>query len=719
MPLLFNETRHGIDRQYEAARAMADVKKSEQLYKEVRAAYDSEKYKTLGKGKAMELFLQKTELFINPYDIFADMIYDENTPTKIRRDTFFDFHKKSMEARQLQNEGAIEAFPDFGHTMPDWERLLKLGICGIIAEAEVLASGANEEKRAFYEGICAAYLGISKFAQRLSLASHLTAVGEGCEGVTVLYPDATQKCPANLEFAAKNLWAISTSAPQTLAEAMQLYFVYYAAQQIADGAVLRSLGSIDVLLYPFYEHDIREGILKEADARELIRYFLFKWTSMHVEANIPFDLGLEITPLTRIILEEYIALDVHDPKIHFIVKDDTPRELISTVLDAIRCGKSSFVFINDKTVRAALSKIGMSEYDAAHYTLIGCYEPSSIGRELPCTVGGKISLPRAINETLEALYSGEKIDTVSYDGLYAAILENLHRYVRVTANEIRSVEEKYPCFMQAPTLSATYTDCMASGTDIYAGGARYNNSSINLIGVATYADSLAAIRTLVYEKGVITLGEMYSAMKNGFENSGELLTMIRKECAKYGTGDPLADNTVKDTVLALATTMRATPNGRGGIFRPALFSIDWIWRLGKRLGGTPDGRAAGAPLSKNLCAAAGMDTKGVTGLIRSALVFDHTEFPNGSVLDLCLHPTAVSGDDGLCAMRGLVDVYFAGGGFAVQFNVVSASTLRAAQKEPEKYKNLQIRLCGWNVFFTELDRAAQNHLIESIDKNDE
>ena len=273
--------------------------------------------------------------------------------------------------------------------------------------------------------------------------------------------------------------------------------------------------------------------------------------------------------------------------------------------------------------------------------------------------------------------------------------------------------------MQAPTLSATYTDCMASGTDIYAGGAKYNNSSINLIGVATYADSLAAIRTLVYESGEISLGEMYSAMKNGFEGEDGLLTKIRKRCAKYGTGNPIADNIANDTVSKLAALMRDTPNGRGGIFRPALFSIDWIWRLGKRLGATPDGRAAGAPLSKNLCSAVGMDIEGVTGLIRSALVFDHTDFPNGTVLDLCLHPTAVSGDEGLCAMRGLVDVYFAAGGFAVQFNVVSASTLRAAQKDPEKYKNLQIRLCGWNVYFTELDRAAQDHLIESIDKSDE
>ena len=704
-----------LEVQYERMRAAADIGYSEELYAEIKQIYLAEEELVLGKGKAMHAFLSKCEIFINPADPFQDMIYNENTPTQLRRDTFALFHKKARAARELQNSGAIEAFPDFGHTMPDWQRLLSLGIPGIIKEAREHLRGASGEARAFYDSVIYTYTGMAILAKRLAAAAEAAERGEVSEGSVVLATKA--KYEGRLHLASESLSAIAERAPETLAEAMQLYFLYYTVQHVAEGAVLRSLGSIDVLLWPYLKADLECGRLDWNGCRGLIRAFLLKWNSMHVLANIPFDLGLEVTPLTSVIAEEYVALDILDPKIHLIVRPDTPRGLIDTVLASIRAGKSSFVFINDRIARAALQGVGISERDAASYTLIGCYEPSAIGTELPCTVGGKINLARAIQGALEALDSEGALATAGYDELVKRVERELERYIEVTASEINTVESKYPKFMHAPALSATYVPCMERGVDIYAGGARYNNSSMCAVGLATYVDSLLAIRKLVFCDKVITLPELFAAMKRDFKTDAALVKKIRTECPKFGTGNPEADALARHTADFLAKRINGLANGRGGCYKLGMFSIDWIFRFGHLLAASADGRACGAPVSKNLSASVGMDTAGVTGSVRSALALDHTKFPNGAALDLCLHPSAVQGDEGLGAMRALVEVYFAGGGFAVQFNVLSADVLREAQKNPEAYKNLQVRLCGWNVYFTELDREAQDNLIQGIEGN--
>ena len=157
------------------------------------------------------------------------------------------------------------------------------------------------------------------------------------------------------------------------------------------------------------------------------------------------------------------------------------------------------------------------------------------------------------------------------------------------------------------------------------------------------------------------------------------------------------------------------PNGRGGVYRMGLFSIDWIIDYGKQLGASADGRFSGEPVSKNLSASVGMDKKGVTGIVNSVTKFDYALAPNGSVLDLHLHPSAVSGSEGIDIMTSLLKTYLSKGGFAVHINVINPETLKKAQKDPEKYKNLQVRLCGWNVYFTDLNIEMQNNLIKSME----
>jgi formate C-acetyltransferase len=255
---------------------------------------------------------------------------------------------------------------------------------------------------------------------------------------------------------------------------------------------------------------------------------------------------------------------------------------------------------------------------------------------------------------------------------------------------------------------------MDSATDIYAGGAKYNSSSVNAYGIASYVDSMLAVKRAVYDEKMIDFNTLIGILDKNWEGEGVLRKKIQRFPEKYGNGNPDADELARKTVELLSDLINGRENGRGGVFRLGLFSIDWIFEAGKRIGAAPDGRLAGEPVSKNLSTVIGMDKNGITAHVRSALAIDHTTCPNGNVLDLTLHPTTVSGEAGLSVMESILSLYLDRGGFALQFNVVSPDMLRAAQSEPEKYKNLQVRLCGWNVYFTDLEREVQNNLIESM-----
>jgi len=693
--LSFAENREKIEGQYQRVFESYDKDYSEALFWKLKDIYDNEKHEILGKGKALKYFLERVELFVNPSDIFADLSVNENTPLRIRKEVYASFHKKRGEAKLLTNRGAIFANGDYGHTSPDWKRVLTLGITGIIKDAgEYLKKeDITEEQRAFYTSVKYAYEGMLSFTERL------------CEKVS-------NEPSLNCSFAKKNLLSLTKGAPTNIAEAMQLFFIYYVVQQKHDGAVLRSLGEIDTLLYPYYVKNTETGEFSEEELRELIKYFLFKWYTMKQEANIPLDLSDSPNELTYMILEEYVKLDIHDPKLHIKCTERTPDKLIRFVMDAIRSGKNSFVFMNRKVIKESLRKIGVDVNGSEDYTLVGCYEPLVVGKELACTVNGKLNMPMATEFVMNEVIEGKNIE--SYRDFENEVKAKLKYLIDVSVEEINTIEAKYPKIFQSPVLSGSYECCMERGLDIYSGGAVYNNSSISCFGLATLVDGLLAVKKIVYTDKKLTLSELAETLRNNWQGAENIRLEVKNSDLKYGNGNAEADELSADIVRFLSDNLNGRANGRGGVYRLGLFSIDWIFKYGAALGASADGRLAGEPISKNLSACVGMDKKGITGLIRSVLKQDHTLAPNGAVLDIALHPTSVSGDEGLDIMKSLLSLYFGGGGFALQMNVVGRETLEKAQKEPEKYKNLQIRLCGWNVYFTELEREVQNQIIESM-----
>lgn len=703
----FETKRDSLKNQY--SRISADRDASENLYAQICHIYHCEKSKQAGKGKAIKHFFENVQLFINPDDIFADMLDTSNTPVKIRDDEFIALGLPTDTIRMMDREGAADAWCDFGHTMPDWNTVFRLGIPGIIESAEnhLESTKLSESQKEFYTSVKDAYEGILTYINRLKKKT-------------------TETNSPNSIFAASNLDSLEKGAPKTLAEAMQLYFVYYAAQHYVEGENIRSLGALDNILYPYYRHDIDNGILNESEARDLVKYFLFKWNSMQILANIPFNLCTNTDEMTYIILEEYIKLNIPDPKIHIKCSDKTPDRVYEIVMDSIRNGNNSFVFVNDPVVQKSLINIGVSPEDASDYTLIGCYEPGVCGKEIPCTVNGKINIAMAMEAVMArgrkfnsdkeiGIDCGDNFET--FEEFYSAVKKQLSHWAETAMGEIVGMEAHYPQVIQSPIISATFEDCMNRGIDAYAGGAKYNNSSICAFGIATAVDSLIAIKKAVFEEKIVSYDELRNILINNWSDAENLRKTMQDKYPKYGNNDPEADALAVDLLKFMSDNINNKPNGRGGVFRMGIFSIDWIIGYGRKSGTTADGRFAGDPLSKNLSASVGMDKKGVTAVINSVTKFDYSLAPNGAVLDLHLHPSAVSGDEGLGIMISILKVYLKKGGFAVHINVVSPETLKKAQKNPEKYKNLQVRLCGWNVYFTDLDIEMQNNLIRSMETN--
>lgn len=264
-------------------------------------------------------------------------------------------------------------------------------------------------------------------------------------------------------------------------------------------------------------------------------------------------------------------------------------------------------------------------------------------------------------------------------------------------------------------LSAQYDDSIKNGLDVLEGGATYNNSSVNFYSIASLVDCLSVIKEFVYDKKIITIKELRNTLKNNWQDNLPLRNKILKYPAKYGNEDSVADEITKDVTKYIASTVNNRKNSRGGVYKASLFTIDRCFHFGKLTCATPDGRLYGEPLSKNLCASLTMDKNGILSLINSTTVIDQTDFSNGIVLDVLLHPSTVKGEDGLNAFYGILRTYFNKGGYALHGNVFNAEELKRAQQNPEKYPNLQVRVCGWNVYFVNLLKEEQDAFIKQAE----
>lgn len=668
------------------------------------------------KAKTFEMILEKSRIALDKDDIFQDKVYAGRYLLEQRWFWKMDIFKEHMPENleeiahtSLDECGAYWGFSDFVHNAPNTKALVQLGFAGLLQRVEEAQKRPEltPKQKDFYQSCIIVLKAMINFIKKLAQAIK----------------------PYNEEnsIALEN---IANGAPTNIYEAMQLIIVYFTLHERVYATRIRTLGRLDVLLWPFYQNDIANGTYTKEEIREIIKFFLNKFWSAKIPSDQPFCLGgvdedgNDITnELTYLIIDTYDELNIYSPKIHIRVSKKSPKELIKRVLDCIRRGNSSFVFVNDEVVKKSLIDIGVDERDANDYVPIGCYEPGVWGKEIACTGNGGVNLAKATELVMTRGYDFATghfltLDTgvpqsfeEFYDAIKAQIKFMTDRSIKLTVD----IEKYYDVIFPESIMSSMDDNSMKTGVNVYSGGARYNNSSLCGYCIASLVDSVMAVKKLVYDDKKLTFEELCEVMKNNWKDNEKLRAYVRKLPQKYGNNDEKTDEVAKELAEYFADLVTNIPNGRGGVFKAALFNIDRYVAYGKKTMATPDGRYAGEPLSKNMSATIGMDRKGITGLINSVTKIDLTKFPNGAVLDIVLHPSTVQGDDGLEAFYNVIKTYMDKGGMSIHGNVFDANELKKAQQNPEKYANLQVRVCGWNAYFVKLSKVEQDCFIKQAE----
>ncbi len=590
---------------------------------------------------------------------------------------------------------------DFGHTTAEWGSVIKLGIAGLMRRIFEYAEKNKDDKKKqrFYTEISKVYDAALRFMKRASEVAMENGKTEMAAGITNL----TEKAPSNLF------------------EAMQTTIVYYVLQHIFEGTNLRTLGRIDSLFYPLLKDE------DERSTKELLIDFLKEIDRLNAPANIPFAIGGTdcsgnslINKLSYLILEAYTNAGTNNTKFHLLCSENTPNDIISNALDAVRKGNNSIVFMSDEKIIESLKKMGEKHADAVNYHVVGCYECGGEG-ELTCSCNARVNIPLALELALnngKTMLTDKQVGPEnngyfdSYDALYAEFKKQLV-YMCNCAMKITDIcEAHYKHVHSAPILSGTYISSLEKGGDLYCDyAAKYNNSSVNAIGLATAVDSLVAIRKAVFEDKILTLDEFIEILKSNWEGKEPLRLLIKNKFPKFGMNDGKTNALAKDIVDVLSGAVSGKPNVKGGIYRLGLFSIDWRWEFGRKTAASANGRKAGETLSQNMSATFGADRDGATAHLLSVASIDTSKTPNGTIVDIDLHSSSVRGENGLKTLISTLRTYFELGGFAVHYNVLDTEILKDAKLNPEKYPNLQVRLCGWNVLFSSLSEKEKDEFI--------
>lgn len=676
----------------------------------------------VAKAYAVKYVLENTKIDINEHDLFVGLwsvnrLANSVTLNKWNAEVFETILPKVKQKMNDMNEsGAVAIWPDFDHVVPDWDAILCLGFPGLKKRAEEYkelhkARGTlTPETAAFFDGIIIEYTAIIALVDRL-------------------YRLALTQNHDKAKKVAECLLHIRDGAPQNIYEAMQVIYIYFIVSECFDSYQVRSLGNgLDNTLYGFYKNDLKSGTYTKEEIKELFRYFLFQWSAIGNYWGQPFYMGgtnadgsTKYNELSYDILDVYDELGIYNPKIQVKINENTPDRLLFKVFDMIRRGKSCFALCCEPGMIKAVMGYGATYEEALNMDIRGCYETGVRANEVSSATGYVNALKSVeyvfsngfdsrIGKQL-GLKTGELKDLKTFDDFYSAVLKQWENLIEMTI-DVSKQYEKYLSFINPSNMySATIEGALKKGADAYQSGVKFNNSALLNCGFASLVDAVMAVKEFVYDKKDVTLETLSAALAADWKGYEDLHTKVVKSLRKYGNDDAETDRYTEAMSAYFASKVNNRPNARGGVYKAIMHTaMEFVWE-GEKTGATPDGRYAGDEISKNGSPSVGMDREGITALIKSALKARPYTYCESFCVDVMLHPTAVSGDEGLEIMKSLLFMYMKNGGQTVQFNVFNTETLRDAQKHPEKYQNLQVRVCGWNVLWNNLSEKEQNAYI--------
>ena len=531
-------------------------------------------------------------------------------------------------------------------------------------------------------------------------------------------------------------------APRDFWEALQYYwFVHVGVITELNPWDAFNPGRLDQHLYPFYNRGLEDGSLTEEDARELLQLFWIKFNNQPAppkvgvtaeESNTYNDFALintggvkpdgsdAVNELSYLILDVIEEMRIPQPSSMVQISKKSPDSFLKRALKIIRTGFGQPSVFNTDEIIQELLRQGKKIEDARNGGASGCVETGAFGKE--CYIlTGYFNLAKVLEVTLNNALdprTGQKIGLEtgnpamfgSFNDLFDAFKKQLHFFVDVKIKGNNIIERLYAEHLPTPFLSLLISDCIEEGKDYSDGGARYNTSYIQGVGLGTITDSLTAISYQVFDEKQITVRELLKALRADFKGHENLRQTLLNKTPKYGNDDEHADDIMKAVFEVYYNAVDGRPNTKGGKYRINLLPTTVHIYFGRVTGATPDGRKAWEPVSEGVSPVQGADRKGPTAVIKSVSKIDHAR-TGGTLLNQKFAPELLADEDGLDKLAHLIRTYFKLDGHHIQFNVVNAETLREAQKHPEKYGDLLVRVAGYSDYFVNLSEELQNEII--------
>lgn len=675
-----------------------------------------------------------------------------------------------------------------GHVTVQYDKVLAVGYGGIIAEAKSLLRdcGPGEADYAarsrFLQAVIISCEAVIRYARRYSALAEEMAKRE---------KDAVRK--AELLQIAQNCANVPERGAESFWEACQSFWFVQQLLQVESSGHSISPGRFDQYMYPYYKADLDRGALSREAAQELLDCIWVKLNDLNkcrdavsAEGFAGYSLfqnlivggqdknGVDVTnDLSFMCITASAHVFLPQPSLSIRVWNGSPHALLVKAAQLTRTGIGLPAYYNDEVIIPSLMNRGLTLEDAREYNIIGCVEPQKAGKTEGWHDAAFFNMCRPLEVVFESGYDkGELIgvktkpveEMTDFTEFYDAYKEQMNYFISLLVNADNCIDVAHATLCPLPFESCMVDDCMKRGKAVQEGGAVYNFTGPQGFGIANMADSLFAIKKLVFEEKKVTLAEYKKAMLfnygkgldetsiadmairvlRGMQEQGvtvgtgetaaavaqvkamelpeadrkrfeELLELI-EQVPKFGNDDREVDAFARDVAYTYTRPLQEYKNPRGGIFQAGLYPVSANVPLGAQTGATPDGRLAHTPVADGVSPSAGKDVNGPTAAANSVSRLDHGIASNGTLFNQKFHPTALSGERGLDSFVALIQSYFDQKGSHMQFNVVDRATLLDAQQHPEKYKHLVVRVAGYSALFTTLSKSLQDDIIRRTEQ---
>ncbi|MBF7997326.1 formate C-acetyltransferase [Rahnella laticis] len=604
-----------------------------------------------------------------------------------------------------------------GHIIIDYPRLLNTGLDDLVSELQQHVE--QEPENTFYQ----AALILLQAAQRhiLRYAALATQMAGACENV---------RRKQELERIAAISTHISGKKPQDFYQACQLFWYMNIILQYESNASSLSLGRFDQYMLPFYQHSLSHGE-QPAFLKELLESLWVKCndivllrstSSARYFAGFPTGYTILLGGLTEtgrsavnvlsfLCLDAYQSICLPQPNLGVRVNELIDRPFLLKTAETIRLGTGIPQIFNDEVVVPAFLNRGVSLEDARDYAVVGCVELSIPGKTYGLHDIAMFNLLKVMELTL---HENEGNSAINYAELVEQIRQKISHYVKLMAQGSNICDIGHRDWAPVPLLSSFIEGCLKSGKDITAGGARYNFSGVQGIGIANLSDSLHALKGLVFDQQRLSFDELLASLKENFasEEGRAIRARLINRFEKYGNDVDEVDLISADLLRFYCKEVEQYRNPRGGQFTPGSYTVSAHVPLGAVVGATPDGRFAGEQLADGgLSPMLGQDHQGPTAVLKSVSKLDNTLLSNGTLLNVKFTPSTLEGLQGLNKLADFLGAFTRLKLQHVQFNVVNAEQLREAQRRPQDFAGLVVRVAGYSAFFVELSKEIQDDII--------